>query len=267
MEVDPNSTSSNGNAAPPNALGNVQRPGEYLRQVRVSQQRELQTVSAELNIPLKTLTALEQDNYKILPEATFIKGYYRTYAKFLGVDASSIIQRFDDIYANDTGLLPNHALNNSPIKIMGKLPGSNRERNRKWLKRLLLAVVILAVLWAAVAMFQNFSSSSDAPAAEVSEMSDVEVLNLDGSSSSNVIALTGDQLQLDFTAPTSVNIVDATGKVLASGRQASSLSLSGEAPFKIRIDNTAVVSLKLNNESVALARYANNGQADFSLSR
>ncbi len=50
------------------------------------------------------------------------------------VDASAIIQRFDEIYANDTGLLPNHALNNSPIKIMGKLPGSKRDRNRKWLK-------------------------------------------------------------------------------------------------------------------------------------
>jgi hypothetical protein len=46
------------------------------------------------------------------------------YAKYLNADASAIIQRFDEIYANDTGLLPNHALNNSPIKIMGKLPGS-----------------------------------------------------------------------------------------------------------------------------------------------
>jgi cytoskeletal protein RodZ len=45
-----------------------------------------------------------------LPEATFIKGYYRIYAKYLNVDASAIIQRFDEIYANDTGLLPNHAL-------------------------------------------------------------------------------------------------------------------------------------------------------------
>jgi cytoskeletal protein RodZ len=267
MEVNPNSTSSNGNAATPNSLGNVQRPGEYLRQVRVSQQRELQAVSDELNIPVKTLTALEQDNYKVLPEATFIKGYYRTYAKFLGVDASNIIQRFDDIYANDTGLLPNHALNNSPIKIMGKLPGSNRDRNRKWLKRSLIAIVVIAVLAAIIAFFQSGSSNSDEAAPEVTEMSDVQILTLDGSTDSNVIALTGDQLQLDFNAPTSVNIVDATGKTLASGRQASSLNLSGEAPFQIRIDDAAAVSLKLNNETVALAKYTTNGKADFSLSR
>src|SRR5690606_9818116 len=133
MEVNPNSQSNHSSVAP-NALGNVQRPGEYLRQIRLNKQRELADVERELNIPVKTLIALEQDDYKVLPEATFIKGYYRTYAKYLNVDASNIIQRFDEIYANDTGLLPNHALNNSPIKIMGKLPGSNRDRNRKWLK-------------------------------------------------------------------------------------------------------------------------------------
>jgi len=75
-------------------------------------------------MPVKTLTALEQDDYKSLPEATFIKGYYRAYAKYLNADASVIIQRFDEIYVNDTGLKANHALNNSPIKIMGKLSGS-----------------------------------------------------------------------------------------------------------------------------------------------
>jgi len=113
--------------------------------VRALQKRELSDAAAELNIPVKTLTALEQDEYTSLPEATFIKGYYRIYAKLLNVDATSIIQRFDEIYANDTGLLPNHALNNSPIKIMGKLPGSNRDRNRKWIKRGLIALLALAL--------------------------------------------------------------------------------------------------------------------------
>lgn len=133
MEVNPNSDSNNSSVAP-NALGNVQRPGEYLRKIRINQQRELEDIAKELNIPVKTLNALEKDDYKSLPEATFIKGYYRTYAKYLGVDASSLIQRFDEIYANDTGMVATHALKDSPIKIMGKLPGSKRDRNRKWLK-------------------------------------------------------------------------------------------------------------------------------------
>ena len=263
MEVNPNSPQSNGSSVVPTALGNVQRPGEYLRQVRIAQKRELSEVVKDLNIPIKTLTALEQDDYKALPEATFIKGYYRTYAKYLKVDASSIIQRFDEIYQNDTGLLPNHALNNSPIKIMGKLPGSNRDRNKKWLKRILLALVALVVIAAVVMGIQNWSSSKDAQSPEAaSTESDVQVLNLDNST-----VVSGDQLELEFSQPTSVHIVDSTGKVLATGRQASTLKLNGETPFQIRLDDAAAVTLKLNNENIALSPYTVNGKADFRLSR
>jgi cytoskeletal protein RodZ len=262
MEVNPNSPQSNSSSAAPNALGNVQRPGEYLRQIRVTQKRDLDEVAQELNIPVKTLMALEQDDYKSLPEATFIKGYYRTYAKFLKVDATNIIQRFDEIYANDTGLLPNHALNNSPIKIMGKLPGSNRDRNRKWLKRGALAIVVLVVLAAIVMAVQNMSSTSSDSEGTPVKTSDVEVINMDGSS-----AVSGEQLELNFSRPTSVNIVDSTGKVLATGRQATTLTLHGESPFQIRLDDAEAVTLSLNNENISLSPYTVNGRADFRLSR
>ncbi|MCL6247590.1 DUF4115 domain-containing protein [Acinetobacter sp. ANC 4945] len=264
MEVNPNSPQSNGSSVAPNALGNVQRPGEYLRQVRITQKLELEAVASELNIPLKTLTALEQDDYKSLPEATFIKGYYRTYAKYLKVDATNIIQRFDDIYANDTGLLPNHALNNSPIKIMGKLPGSNRDRNRKWIKRGLIALAVLLVIGAIVAAIQGMTSGSDNEDAVTSDVaSEVQVLDMNGGNA----AVSGDQLTLTFSSPTSVHIVDSTGKVLATGRQASTLNLNGETPFQIRLDDATAVSLSLNNENISLSPYTVNGKADFRLSR
>ncbi|MEJ2899549.1 helix-turn-helix domain-containing protein [Acinetobacter sp. NS-4] len=263
MEVNPNSPQSNGSSVVPTALGNVQRPGEYLRQVRIAQKRELSEVVKDLNIPVKTLTALEQDDYKALPEATFIKGYYRTYAKYLKVDASSIIQRFDEIYQNDTGLLPNHALNNSPIKIMGKLPGSKSDRNKKWLKRILVILAVLVAIAVAVMAIQNWSSSTESDSQEVAPAeSDVQVLNLDNST-----AVSGDQLELTFSHPTSVHIVDATGKVLATGRQSSNLKLNGETPFQIRLDDASAVTLTLNNENIALSSYTVNGKADFRLSR
>lgn len=71
----------------------------------------------------------------------------------------------------------------------------------------------------------------------------------------------------DFSRPTSVHIVDAGGNVLATGRQASTLELNGEAPFQIRLDDATAVSLSLNNESIALSPYTVNGKADFRLSR
>ena len=259
MEINPNSSQSTGSSTASNALGNVQRPGEYLRQVRINQKRDLADVAKALNIPEKTLTALEQDDYKALPEATFIKGYYRSYAKFLQVDASNIIQRFDEIYANDTGLVANHALNNSPIKIMGKLPGSNRDRNKKWLKRAAITAAVVLVLWALIAALKSRSDDQEPVPAETA----VEVLSMDGST----VATTGDQLALSFNRPTSVHIVDSTGKVLLTGRQATATTVSGEAPFQIRLDDATAVSLNLNNENISLSPYTVNGKAEFRLSR
>lgn len=260
MEINPNSQQPTGSSLPTSALGNVQRPGEYLRQIRIAKKLELEHVADALKMPVKTLTALESDDYKVLPEATFIKGYYRSYAKYLNADASIIIQRFDEIYANDTGLLPNHALTNSPIKIMGKLPGSNSERNRKWLKRSVLIVLVLVILGLIFTAIQNWSSKkndANAPAA-----SNVEILPM-----GNASAASGDQLVLNFTRPTSIHIVDSTGKVLATGRQASTLELSGQSPFQIRLDDASAVSLSLNQEQISLSPYTVNGKAEFRLSR
>lgn len=262
MEVNPNSQQPTGSNVAPNALGNVQRPGEYLRQIRVAQKLELQDVATSLNMPIKTLTALEQDDYKALPEATFIKGYYRSYAKFLKTDATAIIQRFDEIYANDTGLLPNHALNNSPIKIMGKLPGSNSDRKKKWFKRIAIAVLILILVGLAVMGIQNWTAKKDATQTPQATQSNIEVLSLD-----NANVASGDQLVLNFSRPTSVHIVDSTGKVLATGRQSDTLTLNGQSPFQIRLDDASAVTLSLNQESISLSPFTVNGRADFRLSR
>lgn len=265
MEVNPNSQQPTGSSALPNNLGNIQRPGEYLRQIRISQARELKVVAADLNMPLKTLEALEQDDYKVLPQATFIKGYYRSYAKYLKVDATALIHRFDEIYENDTGLVSNHALNNSPIKFMGKLPGSHSDRNRKWLKRIIVILVILVVIFLVFTLLQKWMSK-DAGEQQNPQNNAVEVLTLDNGNEPNQQAVSGDVMVVSFSHPTSVHIVDSTGKVLATGRQASTLNLNGESPFEIRLDDATAVTLSLNNESISLSPYTVNGKAQFRLS-
>jgi len=264
MEVNPNSQQSTGSNVASNALGTVQRPGEYLRQVRISLELEADTVSTDLNIPPKIFLALEQDDYTSLPEATFIKGYYRIYAKYLNVDATTIIQRFDEIYESDTGRLSNHALNDSPIKLMGKLPGSSETRNRKWLKRLSVIVVALLVIVLLVMGVQKWSAKKKTNAETPAQSNAVEVLSFSGANSS---AASGDQLVLNFSRPTSVHIIDGTGKVLATGRQAETVSLNGASPFQIRLDDAKAVSLSLNNEQISLSPYTVNGKAEFRLSR
>ena len=55
--------------------------------------------------------------------------------------------------------------------------------------------------------------------------------------------------------------------MLATGRQASTLTLNGQSPFQIRLDDATAVSLSLNQEQISLSPYTVNGKAEFRLSR
>lgn len=246
-------------------FSNAQRPGEYLQQIRVKQGKELSDVAKELKINVKQLIALEADDYKSLPEAPFVKGYYRTYAKFLNVDSDALIQRFEEIYSSATGLPASHALKDSPIKMMGRLASSGHRGINKWLWRTLWLLLLIVLLWGAWVMVNGWMAKRQVN--EVEQYSTTTVEELPVHTGAGVLTPVSENLlYLEFSAPTSVMIKDADGKILAQGRQASNLQLTGQPPFSIRLDDASVVKLKLNNERIALLDYTNtNGSADFQL--
>ena len=271
MEINSNQQPSSGTGN----LSNAQRPGEYLRQLRSIQKRELSEVARELNMPERQLIALEADDYKSLPEPAFIKGYLRAYAKLLGADASHLIRRFDEIYTSDTGLPTNHALENSPLKALGRLQRGRRER-LGWLKWIVGALVIIAIIWllyAGIKAWRNNKSAqpTEPVAAEVNSVSVATstapaVLPVPASVPATASS-SEDRLSLSFSHPVTVSIHDATGKNLASGRQTQPLTLTGQSPFSIRLDDAAAVSLSFNQEQISLSHYTVNGKAEFRLSR
>lgn len=251
-------------------LGNAQRPGEHLRQLRLAQKRELADVARELSMAERQVIALESDDYKALPEPAFIKGYFRAYARLLGTDATPLIARFNEIYTSDTGLPNNHALENSPLKALGRLQRGRKPRF-KWAKWLLILLIAAAVISAVVAGMRALKSkpSSEVDGAEVPVESvsattvEPTVLELPATTVHQ-----RDQLTLSFSRPATALIKDATGKTLVSGTQEKPLTLEGDSPFEIRLDDPKAVQLKLNGEEIGLGTYTqSSGKAEFRLSR
>ncbi|KHD05855.1 hypothetical protein PN36_17895 [Candidatus Thiomargarita nelsonii] len=70
-------------------------PGEILRQMREHKKISLQEVGKELSLDVHVVEKLEADNYDDLPPLTFIRGYVRNYAKFLGISEQAIMVSFD----------------------------------------------------------------------------------------------------------------------------------------------------------------------------
>ena len=68
--------------------------GAKLRRERLLRQISLEEISEATKIRRSLLQALEEENYKALPEEIFIRGFIMAYAEHLGIDGSQIVDRY-----------------------------------------------------------------------------------------------------------------------------------------------------------------------------
>jgi cytoskeleton protein RodZ len=75
--------------------------GNSLREARVRQQLELSEVELATKIRARYLRALEEENFEALPAQTYVKGFLRTYADYLGLDGQLYVDEFNSRYGED----------------------------------------------------------------------------------------------------------------------------------------------------------------------
>ncbi|MBA4750123.1 MAG: helix-turn-helix domain-containing protein [Alphaproteobacteria bacterium] len=68
--------------------------GSLLKQERIKQNKKIPAISRELRISEHYILALEDGNIAALPERVYTLGFVRTYALYLGLDASFVVDRF-----------------------------------------------------------------------------------------------------------------------------------------------------------------------------
>ena len=68
--------------------------GQELRRERELRGISLNEISDSTKIGIRYLRALENDNLEILPGRFFTKGIIRAYAKYLGLDEESVLNKY-----------------------------------------------------------------------------------------------------------------------------------------------------------------------------
>lgn len=81
----------------------VQKPGEYIRARRETAGMSQVQVSEALHLTVHYIKSLENDDYRKLPGLTFVKGYFRAYARLLKLDESEVLACYDQ-YVSSCGL-------------------------------------------------------------------------------------------------------------------------------------------------------------------
>lgn len=113
-------------------------PGERCRKAREAQGMTQAQAAQRLHLSLTYLQSLDADDYERLPEATFVKGYLRNYARLLGLPADEIANTFQQM-VNDDAL-------DKPLQLPSLAPPPSA-----WRKPVLIALalaVLISLLWA-----------------------------------------------------------------------------------------------------------------------
>ena len=81
-------------------------PGTCLKQLREEQNLSIQEVATQLFLEPRIIEALESDDYSMLPAATYVKGYLRSYAKVLKISADPILDLYEEYEQEPPEIIP-----------------------------------------------------------------------------------------------------------------------------------------------------------------
>jgi len=82
--------------------------GSYLKNQRESKKISLREVAKNTRVREHILKAIEEDRYELLPPYTYVKGFLSAYAKYLKLDESEVLLRYERVLKGEP-VAPPHA--------------------------------------------------------------------------------------------------------------------------------------------------------------
>ncbi len=130
--------------------------GSTLRDARVRRDISLQQAEADTKIRVKYIQAMENEDFDVLPAGTYVKGFLRTYADYLGIDYQLILDEYNERFG--TGEHKEHV-----VVQTGKSPKTRAPRKSRKQTNYLFVAVFAIVIIAVLAYLGWGNSSSEKP--------------------------------------------------------------------------------------------------------
>ncbi|EKF75677.1 hypothetical protein A11A3_02372 [Alcanivorax hongdengensis A-11-3] len=161
-------------------------PGERCRQAREEQGMSTAQAAERLHLSHTYLLALEADDYERLPEATFVKGYLRNYARVLGLPADEIANTFQQMVNEDAF--------DKPLNLPELAPPAPAWRRPAIIVAILIIIALLVwALWPTSETLPPLAPSADTAPAQTQAPADAAQPGDDAQA---------DAMSMDDSAPT-----------------------------------------------------------------
>jgi cytoskeletal protein RodZ len=234
--------------------------GSTLREARMRRRIDIQEVEAATKIRAKYLRALENEEWALLPGATFVKTFLRTYAEYLGLDGRLLVEeykaRYEPVSQQEmpqfTQRLDRRRRRHVPPRPSGP---------PRWLVIGFILLLVVAGLYALGSGDSGDDNAADT-GPRATTPTETTSKKASGSSSSSKkekkAASRTVSLRIVPTAAVWVCLENASGKRLIPGRQLSPESPQGpyrSSKFRITLGNGNAI-LRVNGKSKRLQETA-----------
>jgi Helix-turn-helix domain len=128
--------------------------GNSLREARLRREIDFVEAEAATKIRGKYLRALEDEQFDVLPAQTYVKGFLRTYAEYLGLDGQLYVDEYNSRYVS--------AEENAPFRARSTVDGRRRDRAHRRVESnvVIVTLVAIGVITALVIAAWKFGGSS-----------------------------------------------------------------------------------------------------------
>lgn len=262
-------------------------PGARLMQARLDLHLAREDVSAKLHMSSHQIQALEENDYSVLPGATYVRGYLRNYAMLLGLDPAPILAAHAQMSAKPAHAESEHVVPSREIT-------SHHHQIRFTTYLVVFIVIGLAVAWwqgrdvrppnplltSTEQVDGSATPAGDVPAADTAQQQMVPTVPLSptklepatppslGVALPAVPAGPHGRLVIYADRESWVDIRDGRQTKLAyeTLRAGRVLTLDAATPISVFIGNAAGVRAEYNGKLVDITKYKAGVTARFSLS-
>lgn len=221
--------------------------GNSLREARLRRQIEFAEAEHGTKIRGKYLRALEDERFELLPSHTYVKGFLRSYAEYLGLDGQIYVDEYNSRYVvgEEDGV----------VRTPRRVPAARARRaERRESNVVLLALTAIGLVTALVIVAWRFGGSTQEPVHGVQTKTTPAVVAPAPQATGNA------RLELQATRGNSYMIVKSGS---AAGPEGSTLyqgtlergqrqRFDGKVLW-LRLESPANVVVKLNGNRVKLA--------------
>ncbi len=239
--------------------------GQTLRTAREAANLSATDVAQTLKFSQRQIELLEADNYAALPGNTIVRGFVRSYARFLKLDPESLLRLLDE-------RSPTAPADVRPPENMGTASEAGGFRQYTPVVSVVIVISLAATL---LGLWHFFGPASTKPGAGMTSSSErpttpspvpVPAVTAEPQQSDAAVLTpvnnaplnnAGPMLLFSFNGRSWLEVTDAAGQKLHSGENpaGSQLSLSGRPPFEIVVGNAEKVKLTYGERVIDLAPY------------